>query len=174
MPKAGNDLLAYGARIGNAIEGLTGEEFRQYKNKLGYMGLNIYEEEIRRDAGGDMRLSGWGHKKPVKLSARFKVRRDGVVEVYPVPIGIVAVMTDGRTGRSGNMMLPGRRTRSDRIHLRIGNRYPVFTREKPLRLGPTRGMGTGKRARIRIYKGARPIVEEAVVQGMVRKMVSGG
>ena len=103
------------------------------------------QEEIRRDLGGDLRMSGW---RRVKFDAGFDVTSDHTAVLSPRPTAPWKVLEDGRSGKEA--AFPKGRRRRKVYRTPVGLR--TATSERPWRSGKTRGKNTMGRATVVIAR----------------------
>ena len=107
---------------------VASQDMRATLVKVGVEGRKIVEKEVRKDFGGDLAMSNWRRRKPVKLRVGFEVPKDSLLEFNPKPTGLWQVAEQGR--RSGAR--PPRRRRS--------------ARRGPSSWGPSKGKQTWTRS----------------------------
>ena len=119
LGQAGNDLAKRLGKIASATE-------RGRKDTLvaaGLAGKDIHTATIRRDSGGDSRLSGVG-KRGAKVGARFDIKGDRVVMKATGPLHFVAHPMQphripkkrGSRARRRYVVIPGVGVRSSAQH----------------------------------------------------------
>lgn len=75
-------------------------DMRATLTKVGVEGKKLIDREVRKDFGGDLAMSNWRRRRPVKLRSGFEQPADNTLAFNPKPAGLWQVAEQGR--RSGS------------------------------------------------------------------------
>ena len=89
---------------------LSGPAIKQIGNEIGLAAKDDIAKEVRKDAGGNLAMSGWRRGKPVQITGRYDFKNTTSVVISPEKGagGPMRVLNDGRNqGNAAGFHGPG-------------------------------------------------------------------